>query len=203
MADHTGYKRSLMTLSVVMVLATVIGISSCSVVKDIIMSEIYEDRRSRSDEDHTDRHGSDSSESDETSEETYETFKPTGTYATETFDMMDVDFDYIESIYVYSIWDDAVDDNPIYNLYLKSKDTFALKGVFYFREPLRTVFEARLYKDDEVLLTRSVVLRDEVTAQADFSAGLNGFGTFEPGTYRGELVYDGQTVAYTNAIEVE
>lgn len=113
------------------------------------------------------------------------------------------DLDYIKSICVYSVWYDAVIDNPAEYDSISSDDAFALKGVFYFNTPLTASFKARLYKDGAVLLVRDVNLRDNVTAEADFSAGLEGLGTFESGEYYIELVFDGKPVAVTSTMRVK
>ena len=64
-------------------------------------------------------------------------------------------------------------------------------------------FETKLYKGDSVLLTGQVKMRDNVTAEADFSAGLEDSGTFEVGDYRIELLYKGETVAVTSIMRVK
>ena len=138
----------------------------------------------------------------ETPETTYETMEPTGTYVIETTEPVYVDFSYVQDVYLTSTWYDVVDDNPIDHDYVNSEDAFALKGVFYFSTPLNCVFEAYLYKDDEVLLTRDLKLNDKVVAEADFSAGLEGLGTFEPGKYYIQLFLDGEYVASTTTMTV-
>ena len=74
--------------------------------------------------------------------------------------------------------------------------------IFYFSSPLYATFEARLYKDGELLLTRDVTLVNEVTAECDFSAGLEGLGTFESGSYMIELLYEGESISVTDSLEV-
>ena len=44
---------------------------------------------------------------------------------------------------------------------------------------------------------------DNVTAEADFSAGLEGLGTFEPGDYTVELYYNGEFIAKTGVMRVK
>lgn len=131
--------------------------------------------------------------------ETSET-ETTGTSATTEQTVPDID--YIRGACVYSVWYDAVIDNPADYESIDSGDAFALKGVFYFNTPLTAVFEARLYKDGAVLLKRDVKLKENVTAEADFSAGLEGFGTFERGDYYIELFYKGESVATTSKMRV-
>ena len=113
------------------------------------------------------------------------------------------DIDYIRDIWIYSVWYDAVIDNPADYESIDSEDAFALKGVFYFNTPLTAVFEARLYKDNSVILKRNSKLKDNVTAEADFSAGLEGLGTFESGDYYIELFYNGESVAATTKMRVK
>ena len=111
-------------------------------------------------------------------------------------------FDDVRGAFVYSVWYDAVDSNPADYDEIYSDDAFALKGVFYFNKPLTTVFEAVLYRDDEVVMSREVKLKDNVTAEADFSAGLAGMGTFAPGAYYVELLYEGSKIAVTPYMRV-
>ena len=128
--------------------------------------------------------------------------EPTGTYSTVPTVTMDVDVSFIRDAYLISCWYDVVDDNPVDYGSVNSEDAFALKGVFYFNTPLTAVFEARLYKDDQVLLTREVRMNGNVTAEADFSAGLEGLGTFETGEYYVELFFDGESIATTSIMRV-
>ena len=72
----------------------------------------------------------------------------------------------------------------------------------YFNTPITGVFESYLYKDDSVLMTRNVNMRNNVTAEADFSAGLEGLGTFEPGEYYVELYFDGERIASSTVMKV-
>ena len=125
---------------------------------------------------------------------------PTGTYTSETEEPEILDYDYVKSLWVYTVWYDPVEDNPADYTAVDTADAFALKGVFYFSKPLTTVFEARLLKDGEVILTKEIVMNDNITAEADFSAGLQGWGVFEPGDYTVELLFEGKTVAYTGVV---
>lgn len=136
-------------------------------------------------------------------DETYETLQPSGTYSTESLDPVDYDIDYIRSVCIYTVWYDAIDDNPVKEQYVNKEDAFAIKGVFYFSVPLTTSFEARLYQDGDLILTKEIVLNNNVTAEADFSAGLEGWGTFSAGTYTIELLFEGESVAVTDDFYVE
>lgn len=134
---------------------------------------------------------------------TYETLEPTGTYSTEVVEPVDYNIDYIRSVCIYSVWYDAVDDNPVNVQYVNKEDAFAIKGVFYFSVPLTTVFETRLYQDGNLILTKELVLSNNISAEVDFSAGLEGWGTFDSGTYSIELLFEGETVAVTDDFFVE
>lgn len=195
MADRISHQMIKKITAALLTLPLVISIASCSAI-DILGSEETHGGRIRSSEPSKPEHGS------RGTEPTYETMEPTGSYTSETYVMTDPDFDYISSVYVYSIWYDPTEDNPVYYQVFDTEDMFAMKGVFYFSVPLNATFEARLYKDGEVLLTREVVLKDNVTAEADFSAGMEGWGTFAPGDYYVELLFEGRRVAVTNSIGV-
>lgn len=135
--------------------------------------------------------------------ETYESLPPTGTYTSSTAETTEPVYSFVKESCVYSVWYDVSTDNPADYDWIASEKAYALKGVFYFSSPLRTVFEARLLKGDEVILTRNVNMYDNVTAEADFSAGLEGLGTFEPGDYTVELYLDGELVAKTDIMRVK
>ena len=135
--------------------------------------------------------------------ETYESLPPTGTYTSSTAETTELAYSFVKESCVYSVWYDVSTDNPADYDWIASEKAYALKGVFYFSSPLRTVFEARLLKGDEVILTRNVNMYDNVTAEADFSAGLEGLGTFEPGDYTVELYFDGELVAKTDIMRVK
>ena len=135
--------------------------------------------------------------------ETYESLPPTGTYTSSTAETTELAYSFVKESCVYSVWYDVSTDNPADYDWIASEKAYALKGVFYFSSPLRTVFEARLLKGDEVILTRNVNMYDNVTAEADFSAGLEGLGTFEPGDYTVELYFGGELVARTDIMRVK
>lgn len=138
----------------------------------------------------------------ETTETTYETMEPTGTYITESTEPVELDIGFVSGAYLTSTWYDVIDDNPVDYDSINSEDAFALKAVFYFNTPMTGVFEAYLYKDDFVLMTRNVNMKNNVTAEADFSAGLEGLGTFEPGEYYIELYFDGERIASSTVMKV-
>ena len=175
----------------------ILGLCSCSALVDVLESELEEMHSSSENE--YNRH---SRRDTESSDYTYVTLEPTGIYVEESEDTEEPDFEHVSSVYIYSVWYDPTEDNPAEDLKARSKDSFALKGVFYFSEPLTAVFDAKLFKDNDLLLTKTVVMKDNVTAEADFSAGLEGFGVFDEGIYRIELVYDSRSIAFTPAFEV-
>ncbi len=186
----TGLRR---VAAVILSLAVLISMCSCS---------FFDDNSSGSGRTYSsDKHKPEGGAT-ETSETTFETMEPTGTITTVPVETMDIDVSFVRDAYLISCWYDAVDDNPVDYGSVNSEDAFALKGVFYFNTPLTTVFEARLYKDDEVILTREVRMNGNVTAEADFSAGLEGLGTFETGEYYVELVFDGESIATTSIMRV-
>lgn len=206
MAKRRLYDSLVLLLAVIMSLSVVVGVSSCSMIEDILELEI-DDYDDDDDDDHSGRVTNDEYSKPKWDNvtiptDTYETIEPTGTYTSPTYETYDLSADYLSNICVYSVWYDAVDDNPLDSNYVDSEDAFALKGVFYFSSPLYATFEARLYKDGELLLTRDVTLVNEVTAECDFSAGLEGLGTFESGSYMIELLYEGESISVTDSLEV-
>ena len=172
-------------------LSFVASFCSCSILGNL-----------RGDTDGSRTYSSEKSKPEGNSQETYETMEPTGTYIIETTEPVELDVDFVREAYLMSTWYDVVDDNPVDYDSVNSEDAFALKGVFYFNTPLTGVFEARLYNDDTLVMTRNVVMNDNVTAEADFSAGLEGLGTFEPGEYYIELYLDGECIADTTVMRV-
>ena len=200
MAKRKLYDCVILLLSATRLLSVVGGVSACSMIEEIL--ELEED---------DDHHGSGRVRNSDNEKPrwdnsvvvpTYDTVEPTGSYTSPTYETYDIDAEFLTDICVYSVWYDAIDDNPLSDTKLNSEDAFALKGVFYFSTPLYVTFEAHLYKDDELIMTREVTLNDEVTAECDFSAGLEGLGTFEPGSYMIVLLYDGEVISTTDSIEV-
>ena len=177
-------------LAAVLSLFLLLGITSC----DILVEEILEAYNS---------YETDDINSVNATEETFESLEPTGSYTSDTAETTELTVNFVKSSYVYSVWYDVTSDNPADYSSIASEKAFALKGVFYFSSPLTGTFEARILKDDEVVLTRNVNMYDNVTAEADFSAGLEGLGTFEPGDYTVELYYNGEFIANTGVMRVK
>ena len=136
------------------------------------------------------------SESISTTAFSYETY-PSATSS----DRINIAF--IEEAYVCAVWYDAVEGNPANYYSIESADASALRGVFYFNSPITTVFQARLYKDKEIVMTRDIYMRDNVTAEADFFAGLEETDHFEPGVYYIELLFEDKPVATTERMKVK
>ena len=204
MAKRRIYDCLVLLLAVIMSLSVVAGVTSCSMIEDILELELDDDDDDR----HSGRvtneeHSKPKWDNVTVPTDTYETIEPTGSYTSPTYETHEITSDYLTDICVYNVWYDPIDDNPIDYTYVYSEDAFALKGVFYFSAPLDVTFEAQLYKDNDIVMTREVTLNGEVTAECDFSAGLEGLGTFESGTYMIELLYEGESISITDSIEVE
>lgn len=134
--------------------------------------------------------------------ETFESLEPTGSYDSFSYETKELNYDFIKSIYIHSVWYDVETSNPATTNRIETEKAFAVKGVFYFSEPLYASFDAKLYKGDEVVLTKTVNMYDNVTCEVDFSAGLEGLGTFEPGEYRISLLFEGREIATTTNLKV-
>ena len=113
------------------------------------------------------------------------------------------DIDHVKEVYIYSVWYDAIESNPAYYDSIESKNASALKGVFYFSEPLSVDLQARLYKDNSLYMTRVISLKDNVTAEADFSASFEESERFMTGEYYIELLLDGEPIATTTVMRVK
>ena len=144
--------------------------------------------------------------------ETHVTNTPKPTETTETSETTETvmtsettgsDIDHLREVFVYSVWYDAVDSNPVNYDSIESKNASALKGVFYFSEPLSVDLQARLYKDNSLFMTRVITLKDNVTAEVDFSASMEDSERFKPGEYYVELLLDGEPIATTTVMRVK
>ena len=156
--------------------------------------------RRDTDEDHIGRtRNSEKSKREGNEPDPTETVIPTNPDPTDT---VEINYDYVKSVCVYSVWYDPTEDNPADYTSVAKDDAFALKGVFYFTTPLTASFEAKLYKDGQVILTKNIELDNDITAEADFSAGLEWSGVFDEGNYTVELLFEGKSVASTDVLEV-
>ena len=197
-----------MLMASALALSLLFGTASCSMIEDILgiseTEETHKPRRNNDSKGSKQEKGVKESAPTDPTDPTDPTnpTNHTGIYNTDPTGVTVVDLDLLRNVYVYSAWYDVIEDNPAYYDEVASEDAFALKAVFYFRTPLTCRFEAKLYKDNEVLLTRYVDLNENVTADADFSAGLEGFGTFEPGSYYVELCFEGVQVGCSSTMKV-
>ena len=111
-------------------------------------------------------------------------------------------FDVISKAYVYNAWYDVEKDNPVDYKSIDSNDAYALKCVFYFNEPVTGSFRAVLRKDGVQVAVKDIRIKDKVVCECDFSAGLEGKGTFDPGTYTVALETEGKNVAVSGDMRV-
>lgn len=114
----------------------------------------------------------------------------------------DSGFETISKSYVYSAWYDVEKDNPVDYISIDSNDAYALKCVFYFDKPVNGSFQAILNKDGRQVSVKSIRLDGKVVCECDFSAGLEGRGTFEAGTYTVSLETEGRNVAVSGDMRV-
>ena len=114
----------------------------------------------------------------------------------------DSGYEKISSSYVYCAWYDVEKDNPVDYSSIDANDAYALKCVFYFSEPVNATFSAILKKDGKQVAVKTVRIDNKVVAECDFSAGLEGIGTFESGTYNVSLETEGKTVASSTDMRI-
>lgn len=120
------------------------------------------------------------------------------TYATEP----DSGFERISKAYIYSAWYDIEKDNPVDYSSIDSNDAYAMKCVFYFNEPVSGTFRAVLKRDGEQVSVKQIRLDGKVIAECDFSAGLEGLGSFRPGSYKVYLETENKNVAVSDEMRV-
>ena len=190
MANRRSVEIPCILLAVLMSLS-VTGISACSLILKPGHETVERIVRSENSKPET-----------QSAKTVVETTFPSVTYETSETIPVAVDPNMAQSAFVYSVWYDVIEDNPTDESSISVDDAVALKGVFYFDTSLTAVFEAKLYKDGEIYMTRDVVLNENVVAEADFSASTEGLGTFEPGIYYIELLLDGESIAVTEKFEV-
>lgn len=171
-----------------LLLAAVYCFSACSSIKDNDETD-----NSSASENHTTENST--ARTSETSASSV--IIPSATTTTE------IDIAFVEEAYMCSVWYDAVEGNPADSLSIDSSKASALRGVFYFNEPMTTVFQARLYKDKDIIMTRDIYMKDNVTAEADFYAGFEETDLFEPGVYYIELLFEDIPVATTARLKVK
>ena len=75
-------------------------------------------------------------------------------------------YDKVSKSYVYCTWYDVEKDNPANYNKLDSNDAYALKCVFYFREPVSATFRVILKNEGEQVAVKTVRLDEKVIAEA-------------------------------------
>ena len=107
----------------------------------------------------------------------------------------------IKDKYLASVWYGVETGNPLDELVVS--DAYAVQNIFYFSEPVSGTFQAVLVDDSgKEILKGDFALDGGVTLVCDFSAGHEGWGTFDPGKYRVELSYQGQKIAVSDYLTV-
>lgn len=114
----------------------------------------------------------------------------------------DTGYERVSRAYVYSAWYDVEKDNPVDYTSIDSNDAYALKCVFYFNEPVTGTFRVVLKKDGRQLAVKDIRISDKVVCECDFSAGLEGIGTFEAGVYTVSLETEGNSIAVSGEMRV-
>jgi hypothetical protein len=114
----------------------------------------------------------------------------------------DSGYETVSKSYVYNAWYDVEKDNPVDYTSIDSNDAYALKCVFYFDKPVNGSFRAILNKDGKQVSVKNIRLDGKVVCECDFSAGLEGRGTFETGTYTVSLETEGRNVAVSGDMRV-
>lgn len=111
---------------------------------------------------------------------------------------INVTLGYVNSILVGSYWYDPIEGNPTSTTTMLT--VYYLQNVFYFNHPMTMTFEAELRCDGEVVMSREVVVNNQVIAKCDFE-NENG-STFAPGTYTIALLYNGEVIAESDELVV-
>lgn len=114
----------------------------------------------------------------------------------------DTGYERICKAYIYSAWYDVEKDNPVDYTSIDSNDAYALKCVFYFNEPVTGAFRAVLKKDGKQLAVKDFRISEKVVSEIEFSAGLEGIGTFEKGAYTVSLETEDKSVAVSDVMRV-
>lgn len=114
----------------------------------------------------------------------------------------DLVFEKAKRAYVHNVWYDIEKDNPVDYDSIDSNDAYALKCVFYFSEPVSGDFRAVLNRDGKQVTVTDVRIDGKVVCECDFSAGLEGVGTFEAGVYSVSLETGGKTIAVSVEMRV-
>lgn len=109
--------------------------------------------------------------------------------------------DDVKSKYLASVWYGIETGNPMNELTVY--DAYAVQNVFYFTEPVSGEFTAKLINSSgNEVLTETINADSRATIVCDFSAGHQGWGTFEEDRYYVELYFGGQKIASSDYITV-
>lgn len=125
---------------------------------------------------------------------------------------LDLDYEFIESMYVGSCWLESFRSNPLTELCtdfiggnnsscMENPDT--LRVEFYFNAPISVDLTVDLCKDDEVIASYDVYLDKEIILMADFSKYDIGGEDFTPGNYQIGINYNGYRLIASESIRVE
>jgi len=127
--------------------------------------------------------------------ETATTTETTGTNETSQISASD------ESTVISATWYDVETGNPLERDMVS--DAYAVQAVFYFSTPQTGQFHAELISESgDVILSADITADNEITVVCDFSAGLQGWGTFDTGSYCAVLFKDGSEIARTKYLKV-
>ena len=103
--------------------------------------------------------------------------------------------------YLASVWYGIETGNPLDDLTVS--DAYAVQNVFYFKEPVSGTFLATLMNDsNEEIMRMEIKVEGQITVVCDFSAGLEGMGTFAPGKYRVDLYAQGEHIGSSDYLKV-
>lgn len=114
------------------------------------------------------------------------------------------DTDLVLNSYIYNVWYDVEMEFPLTVNQVDEDKAYAIMSVFYFNTPISGTFSGVLLTaDDKVVMSSDFHVSGEVTVECDFSAGMSGWVSFDPGSYHVELYYDGNLVATSESITIK
>lgn len=116
---------------------------------------------------------------------------------------VDVNQDYLDAFsrdnIVDVMWYNPISGNPMSENNIKN--TRYLKCVFYFTMPQTLELVATLYQDNKEVMTKDIIVNNSSVAECDFGYDQEET-TFESGTYKVVLSYNGMTLATSSDISV-
>ena len=114
------------------------------------------------------------------------------------------DTDLVLNSYIYNVWYDVEMEWPLTVNQIDADKAYAVMSVFYFNTPISGTFSAVLLTaDDKVVMSSDVHVSGEVTVECDFSAGMAGWVSFDPGSYHVDLYYDSNLVATSETVTIK